>query len=252
MESTNEIPNEETNFFSIECFNYKRENIHLIESRSEDLEKLKFAFEEINKSDIIGLDSEWVTWQKPVKTIIFQIATKDKGFVFDLDPLNVKLEEQNNFYNIFIDLLSEIFNNEKIIKVFWDFDLDLKNLNNRFASFTKNLKNIKNCVDLMRVAPKHIQRGFSNHCLYYLGKKLDKANQVCRWDERPLSDSKIVYAALDSIAAIPLYEKMRESGLEIILGELRMGDVLKRMYEYKVARTGGHQQVSDWEMPKKI
>ena len=222
-------------------FGFTIDKVILIESSESHVDLLKLAFEEINKSDIIGLDSEWVKTKHPIKSIIFQIATRDKAYIFDLQPttfvqyLNKQVPSNHDFFDdLFETLLGQTFLNEKVLKVAWDFDLDLRNLNNRFSkSKNKRLKEINNIIDLMPVAPKSIEKGFSNHCLFFLNKKLDKTNQVCAWDFRPLTEDKLIYAALDAIAAIPLYEKMKKS-VEMTPSKLDLVSVDERMKEWKM------------------
>ncbi len=132
-----------------------------------------------------------------------------------------------------------------MLKIAWDFDLDLRNLNTRFC-FNKKLIDVHNFIDLMRVAPKFIEKGFSNHCLFYLGKKLDKSNQVCAWDARPLTEDKLIYAAIDAIAAIPLYEKMVERKVEMTPGKLDLKGVDERMKQWR------DNQAATWKFDWKL
>lgn len=264
-EKTNSQDNNEAQvFMTIQDLNFKSENIIFIPSSGDEKEihNLKQAFEEINKSDIIGLDSEWVKGKPPVKCITFQIATREKAYVFDFQPkifhetLKEEIFTHNDFFNeLFETLLSQVFKNEKILKVAWDFDLDLKNLNNRFQ-YNKKLIEMNNLIDLMREAPKFIEKGLSNHCLFYLGKKLDKTNQVCQWDQRPLTEDKIIYAALDAIVSVPLYEKMLVWQVKMTPGKLNIHLVNKRIMEWRKTQAAVHKAQKekntsikfDWKM----
>jgi hypothetical protein len=237
--NTDELNMKKEVFLKIEDLTFKHENIIFIQSSANEILNLREAFEEINKSDIIGLDSEWVKGKPPIRCIIFQIATREKAYVFDFQPkifhetLKQEIYSHNDFFNeLFESLLDQVFKNEKILKVAWDFDLDLKNLNSRFP-YNKKLKEMNNFIDLMRVAPKFIEKGLSNHCLFYLGKKLDKTNQVCAWDLRPLTEDKIIYAAMDAIVSIPLYEKMLLWQVKMSPGKLDIHSVNQRMIEWR-------------------
>lgn len=244
---TSKDPEQDTSnkedYIKLEDFGFSYDKIVLLESCEEHVELLKKAFEEISTSDVIGLDSEWVKTKYPIKPNIFQIATRNKAYIFDFDPhvyinyLEKYIPSTNdNFNDLFEILLGEVFINENILKVAWDFDLDLKNLNNRYAfANNKKLHVIKGFVDLMQVAPKSIEKGLTMHTLHYLGKKLDKTHQVCDWDLRPMAKDRIIYAALDSIVTIPLYEKMKET-ISIQPGELDLDSVDKRMNEWKMRK----------------
>lgn len=42
-----------------------------------------------------------------------------------------------------------------------------------------------------------------------LGKPLDKSMQMSDWEQRPLTDRQLTYAALDALCLLPAYQEMR-------------------------------------------
>jgi ribonuclease D len=168
---------------------------------------LKAVFEELQSAKVIGLDSEWNTY-----TSLFQISTTEKTFIIDfLKPKDKNPEEINErlLYVMIDHYLCGIFNNPNIIKVSWDFYNDIIKLNERFPNIDKKkLSCLNNCIDLLDHKSSVMSNGFAGFCKYHFGRGLNKEHQRSNWEKRPLSSDQIQYAALDSIAAVRLYEKL--------------------------------------------
>jgi ribonuclease D len=168
--------------------------------------ELKAVFEELGKAKVIGLDSEWTTY-----TCLFQLSTSSKTYLIDM----LKPADPNNDFNeklltLMIEhFLCGIFANPNIIKVSWDFVHDVEKLVERFGkvSYSK-FCHVKSLIDFLDYKDHLLPNGFSAFCKHHLGKELDKGNQCSQWTDRPLSESQVIYAAIDSIAAVRLYEKL--------------------------------------------
>jgi ribonuclease D len=220
-----------TKYIDLDFLNIKEGDIEYICSEDSEISKLKTAFKGLMNADIIGLDSEWIKGTLPVKSVVVQLATRKKVYIIDFFGTCINSEWVSNpkFDKEFESHIVNLLNNDKILKVAWDFDLDLKNLNNRFGN---RIKEVKNFVDIMPYHPKHLEKGFTSSCQNHLGRRLDKSTQNCDWGLRPLEKEKIIYCAIDAIAAIILYDKMK--GLfELTPFTLTLKDVNKRMREYK-------------------
>jgi ribonuclease D len=233
------------NFIDLDFLNLKPSDIEYIPSKGTNIDKLKDIFDDISSSDIIGMDSEWARYDSPIKCLLFQIATRKKAYVFDflgekeLDNFGVIRQWTSNddFDKNLCFNLNNIFLDPKVLKVAWDFDLDLKNLNNRFAN---SLHTVNNFIDLMPIHPKDLEKGFSSSCNHFMGRKLDKTNQNADWGVRPLGEDMITYAALDALVSISLYDKMKEKKLLNSMSSkiLTLKDVHKRMQQYKQKHQG--------------
>jgi hypothetical protein len=193
----------EKKYLELSDFNYNYKQIIYVYS----LRALIDSFEnEILYARAVGLDSEWHVQ----KTSIFQISTLNRTYVFDIakNPRNFldrKYMQTMHYY------LVELFNCPHIIKVSWDFNHDVEQLIYRFHGIadTQMLTTMRSYVDLLDYQPRNCGWGFSKYCEYYLGKGLNKEYQCCNWRERPLSHEQIIYAAMDSIACIYLYENFK-------------------------------------------
>jgi ribonuclease D len=190
-------------YLSLDDLKYKRENIFFIN----DPMMLKAVFEELQSAKVLGLDSEWNTY-----TSLFQISTTEKTFIIDFLKPNDKNPENFNekLLNLMVEhFLCDIFDNPDIIKVSWDFFNDIVKLYDRFPKIAKKkVACLNSLVDLLDYKTSMIPNGFSAFCKHHLGKELNKEHQCSDWEVRPLSDSQFEYAALDSIVAVRLYEKL--------------------------------------------
>ena len=99
-------------------------NINLITDESDN----KLFLEEINKSKVISVDTEFIREKTyyPVLSLI-QLAVNNKVFIFDCLGNNKNLKE-----------LSNIFKNNKYIKIFHDAEQDIEIINDFFSLELKN------------------------------------------------------------------------------------------------------------------
>jgi ribonuclease D len=169
--------------------------------------KLKKTFLEIYESSVVGLDSEWRN-----DTALFQISTPTKTYLIDM--LKPKVSDFNEkLLALMVDeFLCGLFANENIIKVSWDFAGDVHKLIKRFSNIKKKkFTTIKSFVDLLHYKDNSVRNGFSHFCKLHLGKELNKQHQCSDWELRPLAEEQIIYAAMDSKAAVRLYEKLKDT-----------------------------------------
>lgn len=88
---------------------------------------------------------------------------------------------------------------------------DIPRLAQAFPSAAAALDAPSNFVDLQqRFSGRHCV-GLSQVCTSILGHRLDKTEQQSDWEQRPLSDAQITYAALDSHCLLLLYEHLGDT-----------------------------------------
>lgn len=194
-----------TKYLTLQDFNYKITDIIILR----DIEKMKSVLISLKNEKMLAFDSEW----NGSKTSLFQISTINKTFLFDFNPFQ-NLSDEKALSKLINGHFSEIFLSKKIIKVSWDFLNDIEQLVERFPDSYKLIYKLNNFIDLKEYKlMKGLQKGYSYYCQFILGKQLDKTHQCCNWSERPLSEEKIIYAALDSISSAKIYQIMSERGI---------------------------------------
>jgi len=160
-----------------------------------------------------GLDSEWrASFMRGGYTgaSILQVSIKTHVFIFDLRHLGStrKPEEERQ---LALALLCELFSSTRHVKVGWVFDrADVSMLTEAAEGyFAPAFRNIVSLLELEALCKKVIKGegetcgkggdiSLSDAAHRFLGKPLNKTEQVSNWDERPLQQSQLIYAALDA------------------------------------------------------
>ena len=157
-------------------------------------------------SKYIGIDSEWqqsFSKKEEVDVSIIQLSSDDEKCCIILDMLSLKYDK--NFYVIFRKYFTG--------KIFVGFSLDKNDL----MVFPPELKDFfedtNSCTiyDLCIIYnQKYLKKCSSLKVLTeeLLGQSLCKYEQCSDWNLRPLSLTKLHYAALDSLICIILFKKM--------------------------------------------
>ena len=157
-------------------------------------------------SKYIGIDSEWqqsFSIKEEVEVSIIQLSTDDEKCCIILDMISLKYDK--NFYAIF----KKYF----IGKIFVGFSLDKNDL----VVFPPELKEFfedsNSCTiyDLCIIYnQKYLKKCSSLKVVTeeLLGQRLCKVEQCSDWNLRPLSLTKLHYAALDALICIGLFKKM--------------------------------------------
>lgn len=168
-------------------------------------QKLARAVDDITRADVLSIDTEYDSFRYfKEKLCLIQIHASKTTYVFD--PLD----------DIDLSFFGQVFRDRKTLKILHAADNDIRLLK-RDYSF-----NFENIFDTHRAA---LIIGFKQLSLekmiaQFVGVELEKNKKMqrSRWDNRPLTDEQLIYAAQDVTYLPALYKaqlaKLREKKLE--------------------------------------
>ena len=188
------------------CLAFTKEQINVIFiDKVEDFKSCVEKYFDKSKSEYIGFDSEWVdkiNCKEKTETAIVQLSDYDGKNILLLDMINLCKDE--NFVLVFKD----IFINKKLI----GFDLkdDLINLPNEIMCHLQEKNELIDLKDIYRIITFENPKSFSDLCNEFFGNPLCKYEQCSNWENRPLRESQLHYAALDAIYCCLIYKKLME------------------------------------------
>lgn len=124
---------------------------------------------------------------------IIQISTLETNYIID----SIRL------YPLVKATISQIFSNQKILKLVYSCESDTKILLNYLNIQYLNFIDIKKLA--LEFNKNYINFGLSNLSETVLGIELDKSFQSSSWNLRPLLDAMKKYASLDCIVLFPIF-----------------------------------------------
>ena len=138
--------------------------------------------------------------QNKIEVSIIQMCdfTEKNIMIIDLITLN----KINNFYEYF----EKMFKNKKFI-VFSFNKNDLLTLPEQISKILSNCE-LHDIIDLYQYNFLKKARSLKYTCEEILGKSLCKYEQCSNWEMRPLKETQLHYAALDSLVCIKLFKKL--------------------------------------------
>lgn len=198
---------------SLKDWNFDEKKIFIIDSLNENFYT---AIEKINKEIEVGMDSEW--HPKGCDTSILQIATASEIYIFDLFTYNkslkkvLTLKEREFLKNEFYNKIADFFNNDRILKVCFDFECDRCNIERIIDPSLLNkewrLLDLKSYRQYILGGEKG---GLKDLVERVFKKELCKRMQLSDWNQRPLLNEQINYAALDAFVVLQIYLKLKKS-----------------------------------------
>ena len=195
---------------------FKIKNPNYIHSFIDTEEKLKKISKEISNEKIIGIDAEFDGEKCGIDGIVctIQISSMSKTYVID----SLKL------HNLIKKYLGDIFEDDKILKIFHGCDNDLFWILSNFEIKTNNIYDTSRSFVVYQelILNKSFKNG-SFPSLYYLvvfflGVKLNKSYQTSNWRIRPLTDAMYQYALNDAKSVLYLFYILQ--GLYLYLNKI--------------------------------
>ncbi|CAD8109227.1 unnamed protein product [Paramecium sonneborni] len=129
-------------------------------------------------------------------TCLIQLSTRTQDYIIDPFPLWKQLG----------DMLSAVFSNPKIVKVFHGAENDVQWLQRDFGLYIVNLFDTFHASKELQLMQNSFQFLLSEYCK----KSTDKTYQTADWTQRPLSDEMVKYAQIDTHYLLYIYDRMRQ------------------------------------------
>ncbi|KZV19479.1 hypothetical protein F511_31849 [Dorcoceras hygrometricum] len=150
---------------------------------------------------VVGVDCEWKpNYEKgsnPSKVSIMQMASDKKVYIFDL----IKLHE--DVPTVLDECLSSILQSPSILKLGYNFQCDVKQLAHSYGELTC-FKHYDMLLDIQNVF-KEPCGGLSGLAEKILGTGLNKTRRNSNWEQRPLNQYQLEYAALDAAVLVHIF-----------------------------------------------
>ncbi|KAK2977713.1 hypothetical protein RJ640_013731, partial [Escallonia rubra] len=160
----------------------------------------------IEECKVVGIDCEWrpnyEKGSKPNKVSIMQIASEKRAYIFDL----IKLFE--DMPDILDNCLIRILHSPRILKLGYNFQCDVKQLALSYGDL-KCFKQYEMLLDIQNVF-KEPSGGLSGLAKKILGAGLNKTRRNSNWEQRPLTQNQLEYAALDAVVLIHIFSHVRD------------------------------------------
>lgn len=165
--------------------------IHVVDT----LEKIDAAVEALQKSDIIGFDTETRPSFKKgqcFQVALLQLSTRNECFLFRLNlvglPQGVK----------------DILEDEKILKIGVSLHDDFHNLHRIYTLDPKGFIDLQPYVKKFNIADNSLSRIYG----ILFGKRISKGQRLTNWEAKSLTPSQQAYAAFDALSCIEIYDAL--------------------------------------------
>ena len=170
-------------------------------------EILKENIKYFRRSKYVGIDSEWssipLTVNNQESASILQISNYIETRVLIIDL--IKMKNDKEFFNLFKTNLSN--------KIFIGYDFNKNDIEQFFDEMQIMFKDAE-IIDLIDMFQnKYIEKASSLKNMYekLLEKKMCKYEQCSNWENRPLKQSQLHYAAYDAIVCVSLFKALKNT-----------------------------------------
>ncbi|CBI39571.3 hypothetical protein VitviT2T_020864 [Vitis vinifera] len=152
---------------------------------------------------VLGIDCEWKPnyekGSKPNKVSILQVASEKRAFIFDLIKLATDVPD------VLDNCLISILHSSRILKLGYNFQCDVNQLTQSYGEL-KCFKHFEMLLDIQNMF-KEPRGGLSGLAKKVLGAGLNKTRRNSNWEQRPLSQHQLEYAALDAAVLVHIFSK---------------------------------------------
>lgn len=152
---------------------------------------------------VLGIDCEWKPnyekGSKPNKVSILQVASEKRAFIFDLIKLATDVPD------VLDNCLISILHSSRILKLGYNFQCDVSQLTQSYGEL-KCFKHYEMLLDIQNMF-KEPRGGLSGLAKKVLGAGLNKTRRNSNWEQRPLSQHQLEYAALDAAVLVHIFSK---------------------------------------------
>jgi ribonuclease D len=168
-------------------------------------QKLARAVDDITRADVLSIDTEYDSFRYfKEKLCLIQIHASKTTYIFD--PLGD------------IDLLffGKVFRDRKTLKILHAADNDIRLLKRDYSFDFQNIFDTHRAALILGFKQLSLEKMITQ----FVGVELEKSKKMqrSRWDNRPLTDEQLNYAAQDVTYLPALYKaqlaKLREGNLE--------------------------------------
>jgi hypothetical protein len=171
---------------------------------------LELAQDEICASDVVAIDSEWkadhVRGAPPNPVALLQLATRGGAWLIDVIALGKNAPSELE------DFLLSVFFNPGVLKLGFAVNGDFDRLSKTHPQIRGALAKCGPVLDLAALARlRGIRvRSLSGICGACIGRPLSKRARMSNWEQRPLTEAQMHYAALDALCLIPLFDLLSD------------------------------------------
>lgn len=211
------------------------DDIRSLKRFSEDVQKIAERLDASAYSvptELVGLDCEWKPKflagdAEPQPVLLLQLSFHSLRTVFLLDvqtllrPLLDPSHSLDETESLFDSSIKTLFSSSHFVKVGFQLAYDLQKLAASYPHIS-SLQTVHSVLDVSVLAKKtmHLNEernsrvvtsSLSRLCEYFLGKSLNKEEQVSNWSFRPLTEGQIEYASLDAIVTPVITDRLLKS-----------------------------------------
>ncbi|XP_037559654.1 exonuclease mut-7 homolog isoform X2 [Dermacentor silvarum] len=215
-------------------------DVHMVDTA----DGLESCIEVIKDYDVVGIDAEWKPTMglTPSRLSLVQLAVWDGVYVLDMLKLSNTLSEAQ-----WAQLYTDVLSSNEILKLGFGIAEDLKLLSETIKCPEAKIQNVVDLcsfVEKLRsdhpnmmkpVVPKERgHKGLSELTRILLGLPLNKDEQCSDWENRPLRQSQMKYAALDAFCLLQVYEELYKRAED---EQMNLRDLMEEVKDAKGGET---------------